>query len=198
MDKKRQTMETYDRSAAALAEKFNAVGVRGDDVTRAFSYLSVKNPKVLEIGCGNGRDAVEILKHTSDYLGVDYSQGLLDIARQYVPNARFERADVEEYNFPSGLDAIFAFASLLHSNKETLGEVLNRAYQTLNEDGIFFISLKKGTYTEETKNEEYGTRTFYYYEPKDIRELVAGRYKVVHENVQTLRGQDWLEMILQR
>lgn len=181
-----------------MAAKFNAVGARKDDIARAFSYIQATNPAVLEIGCGNGRDAAEIIKFTPDYLGIDYSQGMLDIARRDLPKARFDLVDVETFDFPPALDAIFAFASLLHSNKENLKVILGKAFVALKSGGVFFISLKKAPYQEELVEEELGIRTFYYYEPQDIRSLAGSQFNVVYEKVQTIRRQDWLEMILQK
>jgi SAM-dependent methyltransferase len=200
MDKKTQTLHTYNQSASAMAEKFNTLGPRIKDITRAFSYLQKDNPKVLELGCGNGRDAAEILKHTSNYVGIDYSQPLLDIARQQTPGGMFELADIEDYTFPSGLDIVFSFASLLHSDKGAVRIILDRAYEALVPGGVFFISLKYAPYREETLTDAWGTRTFYLYTPEDIKEQAGEKWNVVYESVHDtkLLWQKWFEIILQK
>lgn len=43
---------------------------------------------------------MEFRKRTPDYLGIDYSEGMLKMAREYVPNAKFKLADVSEFEFP--------------------------------------------------------------------------------------------------
>ncbi len=196
-DKKQQTIDAYNRSASELADKFNSLGARSADIKTGLSYVK-NNPKVLEIGCANGRDAKEILKYTSDYLGLDISEELINIAKQNVPEGRFKVSDIENYAFPENIDAIFAFASLLHSNIENLQNILNKAHSSLNKGGIFFISLKHGAYQEVIKNDEFGTRTYYFYTPEDIRRLVEGKYNIVKEGINSIRGQDWLDMILQK
>ena len=69
MDKKTQTINTYDNSAEALAKKFDERGARILDIEETLSFIKTDNPHVFEIGCGNGRDALEILKRTNNYLG---------------------------------------------------------------------------------------------------------------------------------
>ena len=76
---KHQTIDTYNKTARAHSQKFEDYGAREDDVERAFSYINRQNPKVVEIGCGDGRDAVEILKRTNDYVGVDLSTVLSSV-----------------------------------------------------------------------------------------------------------------------
>ena len=198
MDKKQQTVNTYNEAAGKMTQKFNDMGARVSDIEKALAYISKPNPNVLEIGCGNGRDAKEIVKRTNNYLGMDISEGMIKIAHEYVPQGDFKISDVESFEFPQNLDAIFSFASLLHSAKENVKIVLDKAYQSLNESGVFFISLKYGDYHDENITDEFGTRTFYFYNPEIIKELAGEKFKVVYENTHDLRNQRWFEIILQK
>ena len=197
-EKKAQTVKTYNATAQAMKQKFESIGVRAEDVSRAFSLVQKTNPKVLEIGCGHGREAAEILKYTNDYLGIDIAEGFIAIAHKDVPNGAFAVADIDSYTFPPSLDIIFAFASLLHSTRESVGRILHDARMALNDGGLFYISLKKGTYKEVTKEDEFGTRTYYFYTLEDIKLLAGGAYSVVYENEQHVRGQEWFTICLKR
>ena len=141
VDEKKQTIEAYNKTAQKHAKKFEKLGARVKDIERALSYLNKPNPKVIEIGCGNGRDAKEIVKHTKNYLGIDLSKSLIQLAIKKAPEAKFQMADFETYQFPQNIDVIFAFASLIHSNKEGVKKVLRKAYKSLGLNGVFFISL---------------------------------------------------------
>lgn len=198
MDKKIQTINTYNKTAAEMAKKFRSLGARIEDIERGFSFVTKSNPSVLEIGCGDGRDAKEILKHTSNYLGMDVSEEMIKIAGEYNPDGKFEVGDIENYTFPINLDLIFSFASLLHSNKESVQKVLREAHEALNEDGVFYISLKNDEYHEFSKTDEFGTRTYYAYTLDDIKELAGEKYQIIHESTQTLRGQKWLTIVLKK
>lgn len=197
MDFKKQTIETYNKSVSALARKFANFGSRMQDINRGFSYIKKGNPNVLEIGCGYGREAREILKITNQYLGIDISEEMIKMAKKEVSNGHFVVADVDDYIFCKGLDIIFSFASLLHSSKEHLKIILERTYEALNEGGIFYISLKYDRYHNEVQNDEFGTRVYYYYTPEDIKHLDT-RYTAVWEDKHEHGGQNWFTIILKK
>lgn len=197
MDKKSQTVATYDATAHDMAQKFRASGARVMDIEKALELIKKPNPNVVEIGCGDGRDAKEIVKRTTNYLGVDISESMVALAREYVPEGKFEVVDVEQYQFPHNTDLIISFASLLHSDKQHLAQILSRAHGALRDGGIFYISLKYGTYREEEKSDRFGIRTFYYYLPEDIEEL-GKNYSVIWQDIQELRGQTWFTIVLRK
>ncbi len=197
-EKKQQTIDTYNKSADALAQKFNSLGARIADIEETFALLSKDNPKVLEIGCGNGRDAEEIVKRTNNYLGIDVSEKLIELAKQKVPRARFEVADVTSFEFPKGLDVVFAFASLIHIPKEDFEAVLHKVLQALNGGGVVKLSLKySDQYREVTEESEFGIRTYYHYSQEDLDKMSAG-FILVKNEIQVIRDQQWLEVILKK
>ena len=133
-----KTIETYDESAEALAGYFKGIGPRVYDIELALKLANmITSARAVEIGCGDGRDATEIIKRVEWYEGFDPSEGLLKIARQKLPQASFVRADALIYNYPSNLDVIYAFASLLHVNKGDLKTVFEKAAKALRKGGIF-------------------------------------------------------------
>ena len=200
MDKKIQTTNTYNRSAQSLAEKFDKQGARTSDIEETLSTLKDHDGEIraLEIGCGNGRDAAEIVKRVDDYLGVDISENLIDLAREKVPEADFEVADIESYDFPENLDAVFAFASLIHAPKDSLRNVFERVKNALNDGGVFRISLKYADqYAETTKEDEFGIRTYYLYSERDIESFSSG-FSLLKSEVVDFKGQKWLEILLRK
>jgi len=154
MEKKAKTIKTYNQSAAAMTKKFNSMEGYLPDIERALSYIEQKvNPAIVEIGSGSGRDARDLLKFTNNYLGVDISPEMVRHAKELVPDGNFIVADAEEFHFPKNIDAAFAFASLLHSDKESLMNILEKVHEALNEKGIIFMSLKYGEYAEDTRTD---------------------------------------------
>lgn len=65
-------------------------------LARAVKSWMRPGERVLEVGCASGY-YYEILEYLTgqriDYVGVDYSPALIEMARDYYPNARFEVAD---------------------------------------------------------------------------------------------------------
>lgn len=198
MNTKQDTINTYNEHATELAEKFDRLGVRVEDIQEVFALLPKENLSVLEIGCGNGRDAGEILKYTKHYIGMDVSGGLITLAKQKVPDGRFEVADIESYALPSDLDIVFAFASLLRVNKESFKYILENLFSSLNPGGLVRISLKQAdSYQEKIQTDQFGTRLFYLYSPRDIEEL-SQRFVILKNEVLPKGEQSWLEVLLQK
>jgi len=199
MNKKKETIKTYNQSAPALAKYFDSIGSRIKDIERGFSYIHKKNPKVLEIGCGNGRDARDILNFTNDYVGIDISEGMVKLAKESIPDTNFLVSDVEEFDFPLNTDIIFAFASLLHLDKSAVREVLIKAHKSLTVNGIFYISVKRDNYQEKMKVDEFGQRVFYYYKESDLRNLAQETgYEVIYEDTQLMKNTEWLTVIFKK
>lgn len=197
MSGKSETVTTYDNSARALARYFMGIGVRSADIDLVFSLAANQyNPKVLEIGCGDGRDAIEILKYTRDYTGMDISKGMLEIAKEKVPNTTFHQADIAEYEFPQNVDVIFSFASLLHSSIDEVKLVFDRAHNALTQGGVFYVSLKyMHTYTQKIKEDEYGRRLFYFYNPEELKGLAGDKYEIAFLDFQKIENTDWFSIV---
>jgi len=198
LDKKQQTINTYNTTAYNMAEKFDAFGARVDDIEETFKLISKENPFVLEIGCGSGRDAMEICKHTNNYLGIDITEKFLEIANKKVPKGKFEIADIENYIFPKNVDIIFAFASLIHSPKAIMKQIFKSIYAALNDNGVAYFSMKyKEDYQEITKEDEHGIRTYYFYSTKDIEDM-ATDFNIIKNKIRKVENQVWLEVLLQK
>lgn len=197
------TLNTYNNSAKDLAKYFAGIGARTLDIQRAFSYFTQPQLlSVIELGCGDGRDAVEIAPYVKTFVGSDYSTELIKIAqKRKIYNALFEVQDMRELNFKilNKADIIFAFASLLHLNKTEVRHLLQRSVNAINKDGIWYISLKYlDHYQEVTKHDEYGERQFYFYNPEEIIQLAGPAFVELYRDKQKLGSTDWFTLILKK
>lgn len=162
------------------------------------ALLQNERPKIVEISCGSGRDAVVLAEKAESYIGIDIAEELIRFAQEKVPKGVFVVADVETYVFPEGLDMVFAFASLIHTPKERLREVFSRVYQALNPGGVFRLSIKySDPASEVTKTDEFGTRTYYLYSQEDVAELAKG-FAIRKNVIESFAHQEWLEVLLQK
>jgi SAM-dependent methyltransferase len=196
------TLDTYNNSAEALAAYFKGIGSRTEDIERALTLAGKadQSADVLELGCGDGRDAKAIISRVASYRGIDYSKALVGIARTVLPEAEFEVADMSCYEFPpEAYDVVYAFASLLHLDKDTVRDVCASVWGSLKQGGVFYISLKyRPEYTEEVKNDEYGSRMFYYYTPELVSELAGEGFKNIFEDYQELGSTKWFTLALSK
>jgi len=107
-------------------------------------------------------------------------------------------ADVVEFEFPSNLDIVIAFASLIHVKKPELQDILDKIYTVLNENGLTYLSLKySSSYKKITKEDDLGERTYYLYSKEDIYKLKRN-FKILEYNIHKVRDQEWLDVILQK
>jgi len=180
-DWKKKTLDTYNNSAKELAEYFKGIGSRKKDIDIAFRLASNQvNPDVLEIGCGDGRDAKEIVSKTEHYLGFDISMELINLAKEHVPDAHFIVADANSFDYGhEKYDIVFAFASLLHLDKNEIKTVFEKVYKSLKQNGLFYVTLRfSDEYEEVIEKNKFGERKFYYYNPKIIKEIAGNGYKI--------------------
>lgn len=195
-----QTIATYDQSPEEFAEMFRGIGSRKADVDRAFELAG--NPtdaRVVEIGCGDGRDAEEITKHTPNYVGIDPSKGLLKLARLRQLSGTFVESDALSFEYPQQLDIAFAFASLLHVTKEDLALVFSKLHASLRDAGIAYVSLKeRDSYQTELQHDEFGDRLFYYYDVPTVEKAAGSGFQTIYEAHQLIGKTNWFELALQK
>jgi SAM-dependent methyltransferase len=195
-----RTIQTYDNSAEQLATHFEQYkyGIARDEIDKAFSLVTKPVTYVIEIGCGAGKDAAEIVMRTKHYIGFDPSAKLLEIARTNVPNGTFVQTDALSYEYPSNVDIIFAFASLLHLDKDDFAAVCRKAASALKPGGVLSMTLKEGdAYAKLLQEDEFGTRLFYVYNPALVKELVGSLFSLVYESHTTAgpQAKKWMSLI---
>ena len=84
-------------------------------------------PRVVDLGCGAGRDYPAFEERGIDYLGVDASEGMLTVARERFPSAAFEAQDLCRLDLPErSFDGAFANASLQHVPTPALPNALSQ------------------------------------------------------------------------
>ena len=135
-----QTLRFY----AAEAPTYLAGGQGGiSRFLHAFLDRLAPGSRILELGCGGGRDSEAMLQR--GFL-VEPTDGVLEIAKKAekrignpVRVMRFDELDaVDEY------DAVWANASLLHVPTAELPGILSRVYRALKPGGLHFANYKAG------------------------------------------------------
>lgn len=194
---KNKTLQAYNSFPKEFASKFNKSWVRENNIRHAFSFFEdISNLNVLEIGCGNWKDAKEILKYTSNYIWIDYSIWMLELAKEYIPEANFLLVDIKDFESDKKFDIIFSFASLVHLKKDELESILKRLYELLNDDWIIYLSLKYNEqYKEDIVTDELGERFFALYNAKTVKDI-KWNFEFIYENVAEVNKRFWLEIIL--
>ena len=109
-----------------------------DLITKHFGNSQIKGLKALDYGCGTGGFSQKLDSLGFDVIGVDTSEGMLDLARKYNNNKihflKTEQIPVnEKYNLITGI-MVFQFI-------EKIEETLNQLTQRLNKDGLIVFAV---------------------------------------------------------
>lgn len=139
------TISYYEDHADAFAA--NTKDVDFYDTQERFLRWLPDGGKILDFGCGAGRDTKFFLQKGYEVEALDGSWKLCKIAEKNtgikVTYQRFETFQKEEC-----YDGIWACASVLHLPAEQLQMVLKNLAAALKKEGVLYLSFKYGT--EET------------------------------------------------
>jgi SAM-dependent methyltransferase len=162
---------------------------------RFASYLP-RHAKILDAGCGSGRDSVAFQRLGFDVTAIDSSRDMVSVARRC--GIRSEILAFQELNYHRIFDGIWASASLLHVPHDEIDDVLCRLRAALKPNGIAFISLKRG-FGERVESDG---RFFSYFTAGDFcqRAIRAGFdvVETVQSSPSVAAGPSWLQYILRR
>lgn len=102
-----------------------------------------KGKPILDIGVGGGRTVEALRRISHDYLGIDYSQGMVDACRKRFPDARFELADARALSDVAGDSIFLAVFSCngigMVSHADRL-RILTEVHRVLRPGGMFVFS----------------------------------------------------------
>lgn len=136
-----RTIQYYNIHAQEYAEDTFTADVEA--LRRRFLQYVPLNGKILDAGCGSGRDTVAFLKKGYAVDAFDASEEMCRIAAEKT-GIPVKRKCFEELDGKSEYDGIWACASLLHVKKEHLPGVLERLHRLLKPEGILYASFKSG------------------------------------------------------
>ncbi|MCL4265629.1 MAG: class I SAM-dependent methyltransferase [Anaerolineae bacterium] len=132
----------YEANAADFSQSRQRIN---PGFTKVRELLPQPCPRLLDVGCGNGRFGQYAQQHQAvgAYVGVDFSGGLLDVARAQVAGAFYGR-DLTEPDCLDGLgqfDAIVCLAVLHHiPGRDNRRQLLAAMGERLGENGRLFVS----------------------------------------------------------
>ncbi|MGW2326271.1 class I SAM-dependent DNA methyltransferase [Streptomyces sp. NPDC001700] len=104
-------------------------------------------PRVLDLGCGTGRDAAHLHRAGRTVTGADMSTAMLDHARERHPGPEYRRADLRGFALGT-YDAVVCLDSALlycHTNDELDG-FLASCHRALAPGGLLVAEMRNGAY----------------------------------------------------
>ncbi|GAA2298197.1 class I SAM-dependent methyltransferase [Streptomyces kunmingensis] len=105
--------------------------------------------RVLDIGCGTGRDAAHLSRAGREVIGADLSEAMLDHAREHHPGPTYTRADLRGFDLGRRVcDAVVCLDSALlycHTNSQLDG-FLASCRAALTPGGLLVCEMRNGAY----------------------------------------------------
>lgn len=135
-----QIATAYDR----IAEEYGRV--RSPSVGLKYIDMIIgmlpNQGKVLDIGCGTGIPiARRLVENGLAVHGIDVSARMISLARQNVPKATFEIADIISWSADESFDGFVAWDSLFHLVPQQHGLVIGRLLGMLKTNGVALMSF---------------------------------------------------------
>ena len=158
------TIDYYNQNAETFVQGTLHADMH-EHYDRFLPYLS-DQARILDLGCGSGRDTLYFLKQGYSVVPVDGSAEVCKEAERIlgfdVRCLRFEDLD-----YHNEFDGIWACASLLHVPKSDIMTVMNKVAEALKPNGVLYASFKYGS-GEGIK----GERFFNYYKEDFIDSVI--------------------------
>lgn len=113
---------------------------------RILKLHGVREGLIVDLGCGSGRWARELIKVGYEVLGIDQSPAMIKLARKIAPAARFQVATLFRFDFPAcrGVTAIgecFNYCFDKTNSRGALARVFKRIYRALCPGGVLVFDV---------------------------------------------------------
>lgn len=174
--------EFYDLHANIVFKKdtFYHVNMIGKNEEENAKYLigllNLKSTdKVVDLGCGGGYLTNKI-SEICECLGISTSKECIKHAKKNYPNNKFEVGNMENYVVKD----VTHFTCLEAIGYSNIEKTLKNAYDSLSDNGIFFIkdtTLISNPNNEEKENIDYWEHYWKYY-TYDVPTLISCAYKL--------------------
>jgi ubiquinone/menaquinone biosynthesis C-methylase UbiE len=168
---------TYD-SDANLTRDLDAIVLRAAE-------LELDGAQVLELGCGTGKNTVWLAEHAESLVAMDFSDGMIALARERVgdaPHVRFVRHDVRGPWPVDGESADVVIGNLVLEHVENVVAVFTEIARVLRPGGVAFLCelhpdrQRRGSRAQFT-DAQTGERIFveaYMHSERDFEDAAAG------------------------
>ncbi len=135
------TLDYYNQNA----EEYYSGTVEADvsKLYSRFEPLLPEHAKIIDIGCGSGRDSKHFIEAGYAVTAVDGSEELCRRAEKLI-GIPVQCMLFSELDYDSEFDAAWACSSLLHVPKDEMPDVIHRICKALKPGGLFYASYKYG------------------------------------------------------
>jgi len=141
-------VSTIYRPPGSRSDAFDHTNADYRDWLQPFFRMLAPGADVLDLGCGCGTPAAQILATRFRVTGVDISDVQIERARALVPGAKFLRRDMTSVSFPgSSFGGVACLYALIHVPVEEQPRLLARVQRWLVPGGLFLVTTGATAWT---------------------------------------------------
>lgn len=188
------TIDFYNQNAQKYFE--DTVQVDMSELYDLFVSQVQEGGRILDVGCGSGRDSKAFLQMGFEVDAIDASIEMVRLANSYT-GLNVKHQTFELFNEVNAYDGIWACASLLHVSERQLDQVLKRFSDALKPKGVWYMSFKYGNSERKKDNRIFtdlnADRLDYLLSKRP--ELECTRYWITVDK-RPLRDERWVNLIV--
>lgn len=140
-----RNVEYYNKNADSFFE--GSVNADMSYERDRFISLLPAGGKVLDAGCGSGRDSKAFLERGFEVTAFDASEEMCKRASEYIGQEVINML-FQDVSYKNEFDGIWASASLLHVSIEELPTIIKKMNEALKRGGVMYASFKYGDGTK--------------------------------------------------
>lgn len=137
------TLGYYNSNAEEYCQ--STLGADMSKEYRLFLKYMPTGARILDLGCGSGRDTKYFRDNGFNVTAIDGSEEMCRKAESYT-GITVRQMDFLSLNDREIYAGIWASASLLHIPKKDLNRMFAKLRKALTKDGVLFVSFKEGSY----------------------------------------------------
>lgn len=160
-----ETIDYYNQNAEQYYQ--STVDVDFEQLRKKFVSYLPEHARIIDIGCGSGRDVKAFCDLGYQAVGLDASEELAAIAMEKL-GIEVQVGDMETWIAGEPFDGIWCCASLLHLNEGDADQFFSNLHHNLKPGGLLFLSVKEGI---RTGSDEKG-RFMQNYTEEDLRRII--------------------------
>lgn len=178
MDRYTETFETWNKVALLYQEKFMHLDLYNDTYDFICQSITLRNAKLLEIGCGPGNITRYLLTSRPDFniFGIDIAPNMIELAKKNNPAASFAVMDSRHIDdIKTKYDGIICGFCLPYLSQTDTEKFISDSSRLLNQDGLLYISFVEGSPDQSGfQQSPSGERSYFYFHQLDeLEKLLA-------------------------
>lgn len=195
VDTTNKTLKYYDEKATSYVNR--TIDAELFHLQNEFLSRIAEGGRILDLGCGSGRDAKAFLQQGFHVVAVDGSKEMCKLASEYI-GQEVLCSTFQEFDPDGMFDGIWACDSLLHLKPIEIYTVMRKLATSLKIGGSFYVSFKYGDSSGE-RDGRYFTdmnENSFYNLIRSVPELKIQREFITEDAHGDRAGGEWLNIFM--